>query len=213
MALPSILPSVSRLRIKRAFDFVTAFCALIIASPVILCIAVVQRLTTSGTIFYRQERIGKGGRPFRIIKFRTLRPEWEGSGNRPRLTGGKETDADTPIGGFLRSKHLDELPQLWNVLVGDMSLVGYRPERRFFIDQIMERDPRYALLYAMRPGVTSEASIYNGYTDTMEKMLRRLEMDLDYMPRASLSTDLSIIAQTFCALFRDPEKGRNAHNR
>ena len=107
------------------------------------------------------------------------------------------------MGGFLRRHHLDELPQLWNVLVGDMSFVGYRPERKFFIDQITERDARYSLLYAMRPGITSEAAIYNGYTDTVEKMLRRLEMDLHYMQHASVSRDVSIIGQTFLSLLRN----------
>ena len=96
---------------------------------------------------------------------------------------------------------MDELPQLWNVLVGEMSFVGYRPERAYFIKQIMERDNRYALLYTTRPGITSEAAIYNGYTDTIDKMLRRLEMDLDYQNRLSLWTDLKIIFATAVVFF------------
>lgn len=120
--------------------------------------------------------------------------------NGPQLTQIDDTCRCTPIGGFLRRHHLDELPQLWNVLIGDMSFVGYRPERKFFIDQILQHDPRYVQLYAMRPGITSEAAIYNGYTDTMEKMLRRLEMDLAYMDHASVLRDLSIIRQTFFSL-------------
>ena len=150
---------------------------------------------------FRQERIGKDGRPFLILKFRTMCQDAEENG--PQLTQIKDTTRCTPIGGFLRRHHLDELPQLWNVLVGDMSFVGYRPERQYFIDQILARDARYSQLYAMRPGITSEAAIYNGYTDTVEKMLRRLEMDLDYMQHASVARDVSIIAQTFFSLLRN----------
>jgi lipopolysaccharide/colanic/teichoic acid biosynthesis glycosyltransferase len=100
----------------------------------------------------------------------------------------------------LRRHHLDELPQLWNVLVGDMSFVGYRPERQYFIEQIMSHNPDYALLYCSRPGITSYAAVHNGYTYTMEQMLRRLEMDLDYLRHRTLLMDLKILFQTFSAL-------------
>ena len=103
----------------------------------------------------------------------------------------------TEFGKELRKRHLDELPQIWNVLKGDMSFVGYRPERQYFIDQIMEHDPRYELLYAIRPGVTSYATLHNGYTDTMEKMLKRLEMDLYYLEHQSLWMDIKILWYTF----------------
>ena len=106
-------------------------------------------------------------------------------------------DRLTKIGKFLRLHHLDELPQLWNVLKGDMSFIGPRPERKYFIDQIMKIDTRYEQLYAIRPGVTSYATLYNGYTDTMEKMLRRLELDLYYMEHQSWQIDISIIFKTF----------------
>lgn len=99
------------------------------------------------------------------------------------------------MGRFLRAHHLDELPQLWNVLRGDMTFIGYRPERKFYIDQIMERNPRYAELFAYRPGVTSYATLYNGYTDTMEKMLRRLDYDLYYVEHQSLWFDFKIPPQ------------------
>jgi lipopolysaccharide/colanic/teichoic acid biosynthesis glycosyltransferase len=108
--------------------------------------------------------------------------------NDPRLT---------KIGRILRSHHLDELPQLWNVLIGDMSFVGYRPERRYYIEQIMEIDPRYEQLYQIRPGITSYATLYNGYTDTMDKMLKRLEMDLEYLNHHSLGGDMKILMLTF----------------
>ena len=104
------------------------------------------------------------------------------------------------IGSFLRSHHLDELPQMWNVLKGDMSFVGPRPERKYFIDKIMEHDPRYSLLYQLRPGITSYATLYNGYTDNMEKMLRRLELDLYYLEHNSLWFDTKILFKTFCSI-------------
>ena len=107
--------------------------------------------------------------------------------NDPRLT---------EFGRMLRKHHIDELPQLWNVLKGDMSFVGYRPERKFFIDQIVKENPDYELLYQVTPGVTSMATIHNGYTDSMEKMLRRLDMDLDYLRNRSILLDWKIICQT-----------------
>ena len=106
----------------------------------------------------------------------------------------------------MRSRHLDELPQLWNVLAGDMSMVGYRPERACFVERIMAEDPRYACLLCMRPGVTSEATLYNGYTDTMEKMLVRLNMDLQYLETATLRKDVQIMFRTVLALFRSEDK-------
>ena len=106
----------------------------------------------------------------------------------------------TKIGRLLRNHHLDELPQLWNVLRGDMSFVGYRPERPFYIKQIMEHDARYEQLYQIRPGVTSYATLHNGYTDTMEKMLRRLELDLYYLEHRSFWMDAKILWQTFAQI-------------
>jgi lipopolysaccharide/colanic/teichoic acid biosynthesis glycosyltransferase len=114
-----------------------------------------------------------------------------------------QTDNDprlTKIGKFLRSHHLDELPQLWNVFIGDMSFIGPRPERKYYIDKIMDIDPRYEKLYQIRPGITSYATLHNGYTDTMEKMLRRLELDLYYLDHMSLWMDLKILVKTFWSI-------------
>ena len=147
-------------------------------------------------MIYKQERIGRGGKPFFIRKFRTMRMDAEKEG--PQLCG--DLDADdrlTPTGRFLRSHHLDELPQLWNVFVGDMAFVGPRPERAFYIEQIMQHNPRYTELYSVRPGVTSYATLYNGYTDSMEKMLRRLELDLYYLEHRSLAMNIKILWLTF----------------
>lgn len=115
----------------------------------------------------------------------------------PALYKGGADPRMTHVGKFLREHHLDELPQLWNVFIGDMSFIGPRPERKFYIDQIMERDPRYRFLYQIRPGVTSYATLYNGYTDTLEKMLRRLRYDLFYLEHRSWWFDFKILVKTF----------------
>jgi lipopolysaccharide/colanic/teichoic acid biosynthesis glycosyltransferase len=112
----------------------------------------------------------------------------------------EQNDNLTRVGKFLRDHHLDELPQLWNVFVGDMAFVGPRPERKYYIDKIMARDPRYEQLYKLRPGVTSYATLYNGYTDTLEKMLVRLEMDLYYLEHQSLWFDAKILMKTFVSI-------------
>jgi len=179
--------------IKRFGDIVCSFFGLIILSPVFAIIAIKQKMSSEGPIFFKQERIGKNGKPFNIIKFRTMVVDAEDDG--PALAKDGD-DRLTKFGKFLREHHLDELPQLWNVLVGDMSLVGYRPERQFYIDQIMQRNPDYQLLYCSRPGVTSYATVYNGYTDTIEKMLTRLDMDLEYLRKRTLLLDIKIIFQT-----------------
>lgn len=118
----------------------------------------------------------------------------------PQLVAKSDSTCSTQLELFLRDHHLDELPQLWNVLKGDMSLVGPRPERRYFIDKIMEHDRRYTLIFEMRPGLTSEATLYNGYTDTMDKMLRRLQMDIDYLESRTLWLDAKIIFKTFATI-------------
>ncbi len=180
--------------VKRAFDFTGALVGLVILSPVFLLVFILLRRQADGPVIFRQERIGYGGKPFYILKFRTMVIDSEDEGI-PQLAQ-KSDDRLTPVGKFLREHHLDELPQLVNVLKGDMSFVGPRPERRFFIEKIMERNPDYEYIYLMRPGTTSLATIYNGYTDTMEKMLIRLQMDLDYLQKRSLLLDLKIIFTT-----------------
>ena len=183
---------------KRLFDFFGAAIGLILLSPLLLIIYIGQKLSYKGPAFFKQERIGKGGKPFYIYKYRTMIVNNEKDGI-PQLA---EVDDErlTKFGKFLRSHHLDELPQLWNVFIGDMSFIGPRPERKYFIDQIMQHDPRYEQLYAIRPGVTSYATLYNGYTDTMNKMLRRLELDLYYMENWSWKFDLQILAKTFLSI-------------
>ncbi|QUI94889.1 sugar transferase [Prevotella denticola] len=180
--------------IKRGFDLVAAFAGIVVCSPVFLIISLLITYQGNGPVFFRQIRIGYKGRPFAIFKFRTMSSVVEEEG--PQLVAGCDETNSTRLEQFLRGHHLDELPQLWNVLRGDMSFVGPRPERKFFIDKIMEQTDRYRLIYLMRPGLTSEATLYNGYTDTMEKMLRRMEMDIHYLKHRTLRLDLNIILKT-----------------
>ena len=180
--------------LKRLFDIVFSFAGLVILSPLFLVFTVIL-LFSKGPIIFRQERVGYKGRPFTIYKFRTMSIDAESDGI-PRLEVERNKYL-TRFGRFLRMYHLDELPQLWNVLKGDMSFVGPRPERQYFIDQINRETDDYNYIYLMRPGLTSYATIHNGYTDTMDKMLRRLELDLDYLDKRSIWLDLWIILNTF----------------
>lgn len=181
--------------IKRAFDFSLALISLVVFSPLIALIALLIKWEDpKGDVIYKQERIGYKGRPFTLYKFRSMRMDAEAN-NSPQLF----TDGDsrlTKVGAFIRAHHLDEFPQLWNVIKGEMSFVGPRPERQFFIDQIMEHNPDYTRLYAVRPGLFSYATLYNGYTDTIEKMLERLRLDLKYLDNYSLWVDVKIIFLT-----------------
>lgn len=182
--------------VKRLFDIVFSLVGMVFSSPVCLVIAVMLKRQKNGPVIFSQERIGYGGKPFVIYKFRTMsEPERE-----PQLVAKCAEGQSTKTERFLREHHLDELPQLWNVLKGDMSFVGPRPERKYYIDKIMQRDPSYVLIYEMKPGLTSEATLYNGYTDTMEKMLVRLHMDTDYLKRRSLLLDAAIVVKTFFSI-------------
>lgn len=187
-----------QLSLKRLFDIVFSLVGLIVLSPFILLFSIIL-LFSKGPVIFRQERIGYKGKPFTIYKFRTMSIDAESDGI-PRLEAERNRYL-TPFGRFLRAHHLDELPQLWNVLKGDMSFVGPRPERQYFIDQINRETDDYRYIYLMRPGVTSYATIYNGYTDTMDKMLKRLEYDLEYLDNRTVFTDLGIIFKTVFSVF------------
>ena len=185
---------------KRVLDFIIAAVCLVVSAPLFLICIVAIWLEDGAPTIYRQERIGLHGKPFYIYKFRSMTRDAEKDGPQLLLEGALNDPRLTRVGRFLRAHHLDELPQLWNVVRGDMAFIGYRPERKFYIDQIMERDPRYEQLYAIRPGVTSYATLYNGYTDTIEKMLRRLELDLYYLEHQSLWFDFTVLIKTFLSI-------------
>lgn len=185
---------------KRAFDMLSSGVMLVLTSPLFLLSYIMIKMDDGGPAIYAQERIGRFGRPFHIYKFRSMRLDAEKCGPALSHAGGEDDPRLTKVGKFLRAHHLDELPQLWNVFCGDMAFIGYRPERKFFIDQIMEHDPRYSFLYQIRPGVTSYATLYNGYTDTMEKMLRRLNYDLFYLEHRSFWFDIRILWLTFISI-------------
>lgn len=181
--------------IKRLIDLFTALACLVIFSPLFLICYIAIKREDDGPAIFKQERIGRFGRPFYIYKFRSMVVDAEKDG--PKLYQHEKETRMTKVGKFLRAHHLDELPQLWNVVKGEMAFIGPRPERKYYIDQIMQHDPRYSYLYQVRPGVTSYATLYNGYTDTMEKMLRRLELDLYYLEHRSLWFDAKLLLLTF----------------
>ena len=187
-----------KLLAKRLTDIVVSGLGMIILSPVYLVAAIAIRIESPGGSIFSQERIGYKGKPFTLYKFRSMVRNAENNGV-PALCA--EEDARlTRVGAFLRNHHLDELPQLWNVFTGDMSRVGYRPEREYFIERIKEHNPDYSRLFAMRPGVFSYATLYNGYTATMDKMLVRLKMDLEYLDNWTLWMDIKIIFLTAVAI-------------
>ena len=181
--------------VKRWIDFFFASICLIVFSPLFLACYIAIKRDNDGPVIFKQERIGRFGRPFIIYKFRSMTVNAEDKG--PQLCNDGKDKRLTKTGKFLREHHLDELPQLWNIFVGDMAFIGPRPERKFYIDQIIKIDPRYTYLYQIRPGITSMATLYNGYTDTMDKMLKRLEMDLEYLERRSWWLDAKILGLTF----------------
>ena len=185
-------------RMKRLIDCLLAAICLIVFSPLFLYCYIAIKREDGGPVIYKQARIGYHGKPFYIYKFRSMHTDAEEDGYH--LFTGDEDERLTHIGKKLRYHHLDELPQLWNVLIGDMAFIGPRPERPYYIRQIMEIDSRYEQLYQIRPGVTSYATLYNGYTDTMEKMLRRLELDLYYLEHRSLRMDYQILFKTFISI-------------
>jgi len=177
--------------VKRAFDLVLATLVLALLSPLMLVTAMIVKATSRGPFLYRQERVGLDGRAFQMLKFRTMREGAEAGGPQFATAGDKRT---TPVGSILRRSSLDELPQLWNVLLGDMSLVGPRPERQVFIDQFRRRIPRYQLRHMVKSGMTGWAQIHGLRGDT--SIQKRVEYDLYYIEHWSLLLDLRILART-----------------
>lgn len=191
---PSCRLTMSQRVAKRSFDLLVAICASVIFSPAIIFIALLIWLQDFHTPIFSQTRVGRGGKEFTIYKFRSMRIDSESDGV-PRLCSDHDSRL-TGLGAFLRAHHLDEFPQLWNVFRGDMSIVGPRPERPYFTAKIIEKYPDYLELMNIRPGLFSEATLYNGYTETIEQMVRRAEMDLDYLRGYSFMRDITIIYNT-----------------
>lgn len=180
--------------IKRTFDVALAVLVLTAGSPLLAVIGFITKLTSTGPALYVQERIGRGGRVFRMYKFRSMYVGAEPNG--PALSLGADDTRITPWGRIMRQFRLDELPQFYNVLRGDMAVVGPRPERQFFIDQIVQIVPEYRSLFDHRPGLTSLGQVRFGYASTVQEMTQRLRFDLLYVRRQSFALDLWIVGKT-----------------
>ncbi len=195
---PEYLPTWQRY-LKRFLDILLSLIALILLSPLYVILAIGVKRSSPGPVFYRQERIGYRGKPFNIIKFRSMRENAEENG--PQLSS-QQDDRITPFGKFLRQYRLDETPQFFNVLVGDMSLVGPRPERQYYIDQITERAPYYKLLLGIKPGITSWGQVRFGYAENVDEMVRRLRWDLLYIENMSIQMDIKILIYTVLIILK-----------
>ncbi len=183
----------STLSIKRTLDIIVSVLAIVVCIPLFIVIAIAIKCDSKGPVLYFQERIGYLKKPFKIIKFRTMTVNAEAHG--PTLSS-QGDNRITKVGHFLRKYRLDELPQFWNVLVGEMSLVGPRPEREFYIKQIIKQAPYYSLLHQIRPGITSWGMVKYGYATDVEGMIERLKYDIIYMENISVIVDLKILIYT-----------------
>lgn len=189
--------------VKRILDVVLSVIGLLIFLPISLVIAFLVKAESKGPIVYSQTRIGRYGKPFNIYKFRSMIANAESNG--PELSSDNDSRI-TKIGRFLRKTHLDEIPQFYNVIVGNMSLVGPRPERQFYINQLVEKAPQYNLLHKVRPGITSWGQVKYGYASNIEEMLERLPYDLVYMKNASLYLDFKIMIYSILEIFNGKGK-------
>lgn len=190
---PELMPIWQRV-IKRLFDIVVSLFVLIVFSPLYLITAIIVKLTSPGPVFYVQERIGKNGKPFKMAKFRSMRVDAEAN-SAPQLSSDDDPRI-TKFGKFMRKVRLDEIPQFWTVLKGDMSIVGYRPERQYYIDQIVERAPYYNMLLLVKPGITSWGEVKFGYAENVDEMIERLKYDILYIENVSIGLDLKILIYT-----------------
>ncbi|MCL3779693.1 sugar transferase [Prolixibacteraceae bacterium JC049] len=189
--------------VKRIFDICFSVSAILFLTPVYAIIALAIRFSSKGPIIFKQERIGKYGKPFTMYKFRSMYIDAEANG--PSLSS-KNDARITPLGLFLRKTHLDEIPQFYNVLKGDMAIVGPRPERQFYIDQLIKAAPFYQQVHRIRPGITSWGQVKYGYASNIEEMLERLPYDILYLKNISIYLDLKILLYTIVTCFRGEGK-------
>ncbi len=189
---PDLMPA-WQMSLKRMIDIVASLISIIVLLPVYIFTAIGVKISSKGSIIYSQERIGLHGKSFRMYKFRSMFSDAEKSG--PQLSSTHD-DRITPFGRFLRKVRLDEIPQFFSVFIGDMSLVGPRPERQYYIDQIVKRAPHYRLLQKVKPGITSWGQVKFGYASTVEEMIERLKYDILYIENMSLAMDLKILIYT-----------------
>lgn len=189
--------------IKRGLDIFVSLLVLILFSPLYFILAIAVWRSSPGPIFFKQIRIGKHGKPFHIYKFRSMYVNAEEAG--PALSS-KNDKRITPVGRFLRKYRLDEIPQFYNVLIGDMSLVGPRPERKYYIDQIIKIAPYYKQLLRVRPGITSWGMVKYGYAENVEQMVERLKFDILYIENMSLAVDFRIMIYTVLTILKGAGK-------
>ena len=189
---PEIMPY-WKVVLKRVMDLIISFIAIIILSPLYIFTAAMVYFTSKGPVFYSQERIGINGKPFKMLKFRTMYTNAEEAG--PQLSSDNDPRI-TPFGKIMRMIRLDEIPQFFTVIKGDMSLVGYRPERKFFIDQIVEKAPQYNMLLKIKPGITSWGQVKYGYAENVDEMVERLKYDILYIENMSIAVDIKIMFYT-----------------
>lgn len=196
--IASPVMSDAQLNIKRVLDVTLSVLAMIILAPVYLIVAIAVKFSSKGPILYRQERIGYRQKPFNILKFRTMYVDAEANG--PMLSS-VDDHRITPVGKILRKYRLDEIPQFWNVLKGEMSLVGPRPEREYYINRIVEFAPYYTLLHQVKPGITSWGMVKFGYASEVKEMIERSYFDLVYLSNMSVAVDFKILLHTIKTVF------------